>query len=314
MALNLEDYFRTVYKEKMLVHMPEREDEHLTPVTRLLEKRREMAEVEQALAAQKEEFQMKMESLQQRREELERKEEQLKESLLKFDRFLKENDSKRSRALKKAQEEKEMARLKDRDIEELNKEIAVLTVKKENTHKKVEKNAIFWQYLQKVTEKSEKFEEIREILGRFDTLISTQEQLLVRESENQERIENERLWLHQFIEEKNNKILQYNNELATLQSRLDNARSEAIRWESKWNHIQNTAAKKTLLLGQIKMVTLNLFQLVNKQSVQQEDIPIEDTAGQLKKIQMFILNLTEVLADLKRMDVATSSHSLPHPN
>ncbi|KAG2470756.1 CCD42 protein, partial [Polypterus senegalus] len=268
--------------------MPEREDEHLTPVTRLLEKRREMAEVEQALAAQKEEFQMKMESLQQRREELERKEEQLKESLLKFDRFLKENDSKRSRALKKAQEEKEMARLKDRDIEELNKEIAVLTVKKENTHKKVEKNAIFWQYLQKVTEKSEKFEEIREILGRFDTLISTQEQLLVRESENQERIENERLWLHQFIEEKNNKILQYNNELATLQSRLDNARSEAIRWESKWNHIQNTAAKKTLLLGQIKMVTLNLFQLVNKQSVQQEDIPIEDTAGQLKKVSGYV--------------------------
>ena len=34
--------------------MPEREDDHLTPATRLLEKRREMAEVEQALSAQKE--------------------------------------------------------------------------------------------------------------------------------------------------------------------------------------------------------------------------------------------------------------------
>ena len=34
--------------------MPEREDDHLTPATRLLEKRREMAEVETALAAQKE--------------------------------------------------------------------------------------------------------------------------------------------------------------------------------------------------------------------------------------------------------------------
>ena len=34
--------------------MPEREDDHLTPATRLLEKRREMAEVEQALTAQKE--------------------------------------------------------------------------------------------------------------------------------------------------------------------------------------------------------------------------------------------------------------------
>ena len=48
---------------------------------------------------------MKMESLQQRREELERKELQLKESLLKFDKFLKENDSKRARAIKKANDE-----------------------------------------------------------------------------------------------------------------------------------------------------------------------------------------------------------------
>ncbi len=87
--------------------MPEKESNHLTPATRLLEKRREMAEVEQALASQKEvkliiimtkincllfcfqEFQLKMETLQQRRDELERKEQQLKESLLKFDKFLK---------------------------------------------------------------------------------------------------------------------------------------------------------------------------------------------------------------------------------
>ena len=34
--------------------MPEREDDQLTPATRLLEKRREMSEVEQALTAQKE--------------------------------------------------------------------------------------------------------------------------------------------------------------------------------------------------------------------------------------------------------------------
>ena len=47
-----------LYYPKILVgifrKMPEREDDHLTPATRLLEKRREMAEVETALAAQKE--------------------------------------------------------------------------------------------------------------------------------------------------------------------------------------------------------------------------------------------------------------------
>jgi hypothetical protein len=36
--------------------MPEKEDEHLTPATRLLEKRREMAEVENSLLAEKEVF------------------------------------------------------------------------------------------------------------------------------------------------------------------------------------------------------------------------------------------------------------------
>ncbi len=38
---------------------------------------------------QKEEFQTRIEALQQRREDLERKEYQLKESLIKFDKFLK---------------------------------------------------------------------------------------------------------------------------------------------------------------------------------------------------------------------------------
>ena len=69
--------------------MPEQQSDALTPATRLLEKKREMAEVETALAAQKEEFQLKMETLQQRRDDLERKERSLKEQLLKFEKFLK---------------------------------------------------------------------------------------------------------------------------------------------------------------------------------------------------------------------------------
>ena len=60
---------------------------------------------------------MKMESLQQRREELERKEFQLKESLLKFDKFLKENDSKRARAIKKANDERDLKKSKDKEID-----------------------------------------------------------------------------------------------------------------------------------------------------------------------------------------------------
>lgn len=74
-----------------------------------------------------------------------------------------------------------------------------------------------------------------------------------REQENQDRLEKQKSKKLRYIEEKNNEILNYNNRLATLQTKLDKTQSEAVKWESKWTHIKNTAAKKTLLLGRIKM-------------------------------------------------------------
>ena len=214
MTFNLEDYFRTTFEDKLLVKMPEREDDHLTPATRLLEKRREMAEVEQALAAQKEEFQMKMESLQQRREELERKEYQLKESLLKFDKFLKENDLKRARAVKKANDERDMKRTKDKEIERLKEETQMYWQERERLQKKLGKHVIFHKYLDCVLESAEEFHEVREVIARYDTLTATHQDLMEGEQKNQERVEKEKQELIKYTEEKNNEILGYNNQLA----------------------------------------------------------------------------------------------------
>lgn len=309
MTVNLEDYFRSAFEDKLLVKMPEREDDHLTPATRLLEKRREMAEVEQALGAQKEEFQMKMESLQQRREELERKEHQLKESLLKFDKFLKENDSKRARAVKKSQDERELRKSKEKDIDRLKVDIEELSKERDRYQQKLSKNSIYQKYMEKVQETSDEFSEIREIIARYDTLVATHLDLLEREQANQDAIENEKAKLMKFQEEKNNEILYYNNQLAQLQTRLDQAQSRAVKWESKWTHIQNTAAKKTLLLGRIKIATHNLFQLVNKHLKQQATVPLENTALQLEKIQMFIQDLTQITSEIKRAEAAAHANA-----
>ena len=283
--------------------MPEREDDHLTPATRLLEKRREMTEVEQALAAQKEEFQMKMESLQQRKEELERKEFQLKESLLKFDKFLKENDSKRARAVKKANDEKDLKKSKDKEIERLIDETAAYAKEKERLAKKLDKHVIFHKYMEKVLESAEEFHETREVIARYDTLTATHEDLLAAEGENQDIIEEQRQHLHKYSEEKNNEILNYNNQLAGLQTRLDKAQSAAVKWEATWTHIKNTAAKKTLLLGRIKMATHNLYMLVNRQRKQtQAEGFTEDTNEQLNKIQLYIQDLNQITNEIKKSE------------
>lgn len=46
---NMEEYFRVSVERKLFVSVPEQEEHDLTPATRLLERRREMLEVESGL-------------------------------------------------------------------------------------------------------------------------------------------------------------------------------------------------------------------------------------------------------------------------
>lgn len=54
--------------------------------------------------------------------------------------------------------------------------------------------------------------------------------------------------------------------------------------ERHWNHIQETAAKETLLLGKIKMATLNLYEMAGGKLEGEEDISVNDTETQLERV------------------------------
>ncbi len=66
--------------------------DHVSAATRLLEKRRQMFEVQEALNSQKEEFTRREDAFRRREEALRRKDLELQESLIKFNRFLQENE------------------------------------------------------------------------------------------------------------------------------------------------------------------------------------------------------------------------------
>lgn len=251
------------------------------------------------------EFQMKMESLQQRRGELEKRECELKEALLNFDHFLKENDSKRARALKKAADEKEMKKQKDKEIDRLKEEKSSLVMDKDKLQGKLERYMIYQKYMEKVLEAGDEFHEMRDIIARHDTLVATHEDLLERDQKNQEEIEKQRQDLAKYKESKKIEILGFNNQLSGLQTKLDTAQSEAVKWESRWTHIKNTAAKKTLQLGKIKMATHNLYQLVKKH--QKQAAGVEETSEQLHQIKMFIQDLTMITNEIKRMEMSGAS-------
>ncbi|XP_072860788.1 coiled-coil domain-containing protein 42 isoform X2 [Chlorocebus sabaeus] len=246
-------------------------------------------------------FQRRMETLNLRWEELGVKEAQLKAHIQKFEQFIQENDQKRIRAMKKANKERELKRQHMQELSKGKQEMVALRLEHQRLSAKLQDYSIFNKYLEKVVENSE-FEEIHEVIARYKTLVSMHHDLMQSAQEGQEKIERAKARLARYMEEKDDEILQQNNELARLQMRFDHARSNVIIWESRWAHIQNTAAKKTLLLGTIKMATLNLFQIVSKQLKEVTEVALEDTHKQLDMIQQFIQDLSDIWAEVKKKE------------
>lgn len=76
------------------------------------------------------------------------------------------------------------------------------------------------------------FEEIHEVIARYKTLVSMHHDLMQSAQEGQEKVEHAKARLARYKEEKDDEILQHNNELARLQMRFDRARSDVIIWVS----------------------------------------------------------------------------------
>ncbi|XP_075441255.1 coiled-coil domain-containing protein 42-like [Ascaphus truei] len=150
---------------------------------------------------------------------------------------------------------------------------------------------------------SGQFQEVPDVVSRFHTLVVTSNYLQQGAQEAQGEIERARGRLAHYVEEKSDVVLQLNNQLGQLQNRLEQGHNMCIAWESCWAHIQNTAAKKTLLLGTIKMATLNLFQSISGQGRESvESVAVDDTVRQLELIEQNIRDLSDIWDEVSRRD------------
>ncbi|XP_070484941.1 cilia- and flagella-associated protein 73 isoform X3 [Equus przewalskii] len=297
MAVPWEEYFRLALQEK-LATSPEQNVDHLPPVLHLLEKRRELAEADQGLQAQKQAFQTTMAALKQRWEQLEQKERELKGAFVRFDKLLQESEARRGRAQRRAAEERRRAGRQEAEALRLRTQLRELQEERARLQRRLERLEPCARLLGRVLEQLPEFQEVPELVARFGGLADVQAALRLTARQRLAELEEARARLQRLRDAGQDELLRQGQRRAQLLERLEAARERTRHWESKWVQIQNTAAEKTLLLGRTRMSALNLFQLVCQHQRQPAALNIEDTEGQLEQVKLFILDLSSVLASL----------------
>lgn len=193
--------------------------------SRILEKRRQLAEVDDALETQKDEFARKVDAFRRREEALRKKDLRLQDSLIKFNKFLKENETKRTRAMKRSADDCRICEAKDEEILKLKESIHVKNEEEKDLSEKLSRNKKYESYLKSIIEQalvsSHDYSEIQDILDRYQTLKTTNDDLVSQLQKNTKDHEAGRFSYTQFTKKSSNSVLNMNNEMAALQKEMD---------------------------------------------------------------------------------------------
>lgn len=162
-----------------------------------------MFEVQEALDAQKEEFARREEAFRRREEGLRKKDLELQESLIKFNKFLQENESKRTRAEKRAAEEAKQGKQKEEEIFRLKGMLQEMNEQSRKLQTTVEKNMKYQKYLEVVQEAvPEDYPEISDLLNRYKTLQDANTDLTLRQRRHEELNEKKRAEFSNYTKER----------------------------------------------------------------------------------------------------------------
>ncbi len=123
--------------------------------TLLLKKRKEMREVDESLELMKKDHKKRMDECEERRLQFEVKQAKMREQVLKFEKFIQENDAKRIRAELKVKQEKKLFEEKVKEIHLLLEKIQKLEDDQKLLSDELIKKSCYKAYLERIVEEGE---------------------------------------------------------------------------------------------------------------------------------------------------------------
>ncbi|KAI8615429.1 hypothetical protein BC830DRAFT_298727 [Chytriomyces sp. MP71] len=241
------------------------DNRHTLQSTLLLQKKKEMQQVQLNLERKRAEFSKRMEECREKQEELRVKQKQIRDRVTKFEKFLKENDAKRQRANIKALSEKKMREMKEQELYHLQQLQLELHLKTERIQTMIRKYQIYEAYLQSVVDvlPADYLDinepHVNDIIMRHKTLVETNNDLIKMVSQSQDEIEQRQGLLTELVKNKNDTILVYNSKLGTQQKYLDKLKQESAYTEQRIEERDKTGKERSRMIGETKLAINNIF-------------------------------------------------------
>jgi len=296
--------------------------ENVSPATRLLEKRRQMYEVQDALEAQKARFAKDEEQFKKREEALRAKDLQLQHQLIKFNKFLQDNEAKRRRAETRSSDEAAQIKQKDEEIEKLEEQLEESRRQCEELEEEVKRNMKYEEFLERAKESSDEFSEIQDLLTRYETLEVAHRDLVKSQLTFDQKNEEERAAFQQFQKDSANEILGFTTKTASLQSELEQMETLRQHLELEADEVTQGDSVQSLNLGNIIMSVENLYLRCTTQrpniqhaselepgkdrdddKADEEDSPAEKAERAIKQlgvIQNYLRDFKEIVAGIRK--------------
>ncbi|XP_076760597.1 coiled-coil domain-containing protein 42 homolog [Xylocopa sonorina] len=297
------EYFLSKQEDRNIKKYPEWDKPRINPALEVVRARCELARAEEILHAKWVDQEKKRNVMNEQWNEMRHQELLLRESFIKLNKFVRENQEKRDRAEAKIKEECERQMTRQKEIDELSEKLAHMNEIRGKMKKYVEEYKKYQNYLDRVVSETGEFHSISEIFNRYETLIGARMMLSEHEDKNLAILEERGTEIHHMTEFKSQRLMGLNNKLAQLQARRDKADAQARKWETIVAEIKVTAAEKNLEHTQVKTCCWNLYQQICKRKSIPVTVSKDDVEHQLDHIKRTILELKRIIKVAKKRAV-----------
>ncbi|XP_044260855.1 coiled-coil domain-containing protein 42 like-2-like [Tribolium madens] len=273
----------------------------------LTEARRTYASIVEALERRREFYKEERKSLDQQWDNLLQLEKDLRENFVKLSSFIKSNEDKRARAIERCKEDHKLCEERDNDIKKIKENIVLLQQIKEEMDKEIRLHILYEKYLNFVVGDSMDFRNAIDVIDRFESLITTKQELGLRQQSYFDHLENAKNQTSRMADENTFRILGLNTIVAGLRSRYKNASSNSMKWERIVWSIKKNALQKYKEITEVKLACRNAYLLMCRRKSETPKISESDFESQLNYIKKTLQELKTVQGEATAINKKTFS-------